>query len=94
VVSKGSFSFEDPVFRASISTKPHVWSYEREWRYVEEKGGPYEFPGDLEAIIFGYKMGKERRDHYTSLLGPIAQIVQLFEIAISGSGTFEVRPFK
>jgi hypothetical protein len=92
VVSKSKFSFDDPVLRASISTKPPAWSYEREWRYVEEIGGSYAYPGELSAMIFGYRMSKERRAHYRNLVGQLGKSVDLFEIDISLAGSFELRP--
>ncbi|MCF0075299.1 DUF2971 domain-containing protein [Dyadobacter sp. CY261] len=45
--SKQKVSFSDPTFRLAISTKPTVWSYEREWRYIEEQSGAYPLPVKL-----------------------------------------------
>ena len=87
-----SFSFNDPVFRSSISTKPLSWSYEREWRYVEETSGSFDFPGDLVSIAYGYRMSKDRRDHYTTLLQQSGFRADRFEVRISPAGAFEVVP--
>lgn len=60
-------SFEDDVFRASLSTKTLAWSYEREWRYVEEEQGLFNLPGPIESIVFGLRMPVERREVYQRL---------------------------
>jgi hypothetical protein len=88
--SKSKFAFNDPVFRASFSTKPPGWSYEKEWRYVEEAGGLYDFPGPLSSVIFGLRMPKDRRDHYRKLLIQ-HEDVRLFEVQVSDQGMFEVK---
>ena len=66
-------SFEDDVFRSTISTKTPVWEYEKEWRYVEENHGLFDFPGSLSQVIFGMRMSQERKDHYKKL---IAQFIK------------------
>lgn len=66
--SEARFAFDDPVFRASISTKTCSWSYEKEWRYVEPKSGLFDHPGELQHVVFGLKMPKPRRDFYRDLL--------------------------
>jgi hypothetical protein len=86
------FSFDDPVLRAAISTKPPAWSYEREWRYVEETAGSHDFPGELVTAIFGYRMPEQRRLYYRNLLKEAGRPVKLFEVRISSSGLFEVKP--
>ena len=58
----------DPTFLAVISTKSPRWSYEREWRYVEERGGEYEWPGPISEVTFGLKCPSERREHYLGLI--------------------------
>ena len=88
--SKSQLAFDDPVFRASISTKPLGWNYEREWRYVEEAGGLYDLPGPLSAVIFGNRMPKDRRDHYRPLIEE-HENVRLFEIEVSDQGSFDVK---
>jgi len=92
ITSEAKFSFDDPVFRSSISTKPLSWSYEREWRYVEETSGSFDFPGDLVSIVYGYRMSKGRRDHYTTLLQQSGFRADRFEVRISPAGAFEVVP--
>lgn len=61
-------SQSDPTFLAVISTKSPRWSYEREWRYVEEGGGEYEWPGPIPEVTFGLKCPSERREHYLGLI--------------------------
>jgi hypothetical protein len=60
-------SFEDEVFRSTISTKTPVWDYEKEWRYVEETHGLFNFPAPVTKIVFGLKMKPERRAHYMQI---------------------------
>jgi hypothetical protein len=91
MASKQEFSFDDPVFRASITTKPPEWSYEREWRYVEEHGGLYDYPGELASVIFGCRMPAVRREYYKSLLEMSGHRVDLYEAVISSAGSFDVR---
>lgn len=61
-------SFEDTTFRSTISTKTPSWAYEMEWRYIEETSGLFDFPGELNQVIFGLRMTKERRDFYRDLV--------------------------
>lgn len=79
-------SFEDDVFRAAISTKTPAWSYEREWRYVEETSGLFDWPGPLVSITFGLKMVPERRSFYRRLAEAAAgKAVRFFEVQLSKS---------
>lgn len=61
-------SFEDEVFRSAISTKTPAWSYEKEWRYVEENHGLFDFPGTLSHVVFGLRMSGERKEYYKNLV--------------------------
>lgn len=65
-------SLSDPTFRAAISTKSPVWSYEREWRYVEPRGGSYEWPAPISEVTFGLRCSAARRRH---LLGLVEEYV-------------------
>ena len=67
VQNKMRVSFEDDIFRSTISTKTPAWEYEKEWRYVEESHGLFDFPGMLTKIVFGMKMPLDRREHYRTL---------------------------
>lgn len=89
-------SFEDDVFRAAISTKTPAWSYEREWRYVEESSGLFDWPGPLVSITFGLKMAPERRHFYLGLAeAVVGKSVRCFEVQISKSlGGFAVKECK
>lgn len=79
-------SFEDDVFRSTISTKTPAWNYEKEWRYVEESHGLFDFPGILSQAVFGVKMSKERKNHYKELISKsIQNDVDFFEIVESAS---------
>lgn len=74
------FSFDDPVLRASISTKPTAWSYEQEWRYVHQRAGAHPLPAPLVSATFGLRMAKNRRSHYASLLREHGHDVELLEM--------------
>ncbi len=90
--SEQKLSFDDPIFRASFSTKPPEWSYEREWRFVEETSGLHDFPGELYEMTFGCKMPVKRRKNYVDLLSRSGLSVRLFEIRLSDDGAFERKP--
>ncbi len=77
-------SFEDDVFRSVISTKTPAWEYEKEWRYVEEKFGLFDFPGNLTQVVFGMRMSKERKKHFRELISKhIKNDVDFMEIVES-----------
>ncbi|HHQ4609241.1 TPA: DUF2971 domain-containing protein, partial [Aeromonas veronii] len=61
-------SFKDDTFRAAISTKTPAWEYEKEWRYVEEEYGLFDFPGNLVQVVFGMRMSQERKLHYKKII--------------------------
>lgn len=61
-------AFIDPTFRQAVSTKKTSWDYEREWRYIEEKPGSYDYPGKLKEIIFGLKCPADKRKNYIELI--------------------------
>lgn len=61
-------SFNDETFQQAVSTKTTNWSYEREWRYIEELSGSYDFPGKLKEIIFGLKCPIDERKKYIKLV--------------------------
>ncbi|AGH45849.1 DUF2971 domain-containing protein [Paraglaciecola psychrophila] len=88
-------SFEDDVFRSTISTKTPAWEYEKEWRYVEESHGLFDFPGILSQVVFGMRMSNERRDFYKILINKVIQNdVEYFEVVesedLSGLGIRKV----
>lgn len=76
-------SFEDDTFRAAISTKTPAWEYEKEWRYVEEKYGLFDFPGNLVQVVFGMRMSRERKLYYKNLIdsfiGSDVEYLQIIE---------------
>lgn len=85
-------SFEDDVFRSTISSKTPAWQYEKEWRYVEEIDGLFNFPGILNHIVFGLNMKEERRVYYRMLVEEyIHNDVEFFEVrATSSLSGFEI----
>ncbi|MFT6835255.1 MAG: hypothetical protein ACJA0H_001291 [Francisellaceae bacterium] len=77
-------SFEDDVFRSAISTKTPAWGYEKEWRYVEENHGLFDFPGILSQVVFGMRMSEERKAFYKTLIHQVIQNdVEFLEIVVS-----------
>jgi hypothetical protein len=66
--SKSQISFSDPTFKLAISTKPTVWRYEQEWRYIEERSGGFPLPGRITEIVFGLKCSAEIRSKYKALV--------------------------
>lgn len=86
VKSVSRISFEDDVFRASLCTKTPAWGYEREWRYVEESHGLFDWPGVIESITFGLRMSSARREFYRELVGEfVGSNVQYYEVNFHGS---------
>lgn len=77
-------SFDDPTFKKAISTKKEIWSYEKEWRYIEERSGSYDFPGTLKEVIFGLNCPKEKKEHYIGLVNKnIENEVDFFQMVIT-----------
>lgn len=60
-------SFSDPTFRTAISTKAESWSYEEEWRYVEETSGAFDYPAPISEIVFGQRCPDYVRKKYILL---------------------------
>lgn len=74
-------SFKDETFKKAISTKNVCWSYENEWRYVEETFGAYPWPGKIEEIIFGLLCPEAERLKYIKLANKyVDNIMTFYEI--------------
>ncbi|MDB5346429.1 MAG: hypothetical protein JWP89_4806 [Schlesneria sp.] len=95
-VSSFKIAFTDKTFQKAISTKPTVWSYENEWRYVEPYDGLFQWPGPLSEITFGLKCSDERRKHYIALAEQyVPNDVRLYEMRrIHGTNTLERVPLE
>lgn len=89
-------SFEDDTFRSTISTKTPAWEYEKEWRYIEENSGLFDFPGTLSQVVFGLRMSQKRKIHFKNLINKqIENEVSFFEIVESGDlSEFKLQKFK
>ncbi|WP_139218302.1 DUF2971 domain-containing protein [Sunxiuqinia elliptica] len=73
--------FNDPTLQLAIATKPTCWSYEREWRYVEEKSGLYNYPGKLKEIVFGLNCKQDVRQKYLKLISNhLPENIEIYEI--------------
>lgn len=92
--STQKISFNDPTFRAAFSTKPLIWSYEREWRYVEESSGLFAWPGPIAKVIVGLRMPEVRKKYYASLVSSAIQTPVAFcEIMLAADAHLEVIPW-
>lgn len=79
--TEAGVSLSDPTFRAAISTKSPDWAYEREWRYVERRGGSYEWPAPISEVTFGLRCKAARRAHYLDLIGEyVAGDVEIYDV--------------
>ncbi|EIA1300425.1 DUF2971 domain-containing protein [Vibrio vulnificus] len=77
-------SFEDEVFRSTISTKTPAWEYEKEWRYVEESHGLFDYPGILSHVVFGLRMSDERKKYYKDIVAQhIGNDVDFYDVVES-----------
>lgn len=65
--SKMSLQFIDPQLQKIFFTKTTDWAYEKEWRYVRENFGSYDFPSKLSRIIFGLNCPEEDIENIISL---------------------------
>lgn len=66
-VTTQKIGFSDPTFKKAVSTKPSCWSYEEEWRYIEEGCGLYPYPGPLVEIVFGLRCPDDVMEKYIEL---------------------------
>lgn len=65
--SKGSLQIKDPELQKIFFTKTTEWAYEKEWRYIREKFGLYDYPGKLVRIIFGLNCSESNIESIISL---------------------------
>ncbi len=69
------------LLRSTISTKTPAWEYEKEWRYVEESHGLFDYPGTLSQAVFGLRMSDERKNYYKDFISrSIENHVTFFEV--------------
>ena len=73
-------SFSDPFFQRVISTKPTAWSYESEWRYVEETAGLFPLPAPICEVVFGLRVKKETIEKYKKLAIDGNDNIQFFQM--------------
>lgn len=93
--SEQSIGFSDKTYRAAFSTKPLEWSYEKEWRYVEEQGGLYPWPGPIVTVVFGLRMPHDRRKRYVEIISSVVKYpVEFKEIIMTPDfSAFEMTPW-
>lgn len=81
-------SFNDTTFQQAVSTKTLNWAYEKEWRYIEEVSGSYDYPGILREIIFGLKCPNDIKHKYIELIkSHFDYSIDLYEIVIYPNST-------
>ena len=87
---------KDDTFKSTISTKTPAWEYEKEWRYIEEESGLFDFTGTLNQVIFGLRMSKERKLFYKNLIDKhIKNDISFFEIVESSDlSEFKVQMYR
>lgn len=70
----------DPFFQRVISTKPTAWSYESEWRYVEETAGLFPLPAPICEVVFGLRVKQETVEKYKKLAIDCNDNIQFFQM--------------
>ncbi len=94
--SSFKLSFEDQTFQRIVTTKPTVWAYEQEFRYIESFGGICDWPGLFVECTFGLFCPEDRRRHYIGLLEThVPNSVRLFEMRkVRGTNALERVPME
>lgn len=78
-------AFDDPFLQSVMSTKNTIWSYEKEWRCVEQTSGLKDVISPIKEIVFGLKCPHETKEKYISLINTHCKHnVAFFEIALDG----------
>lgn len=75
----------DPFFQRVISTKPTAWSYEREWRYVEETAGLFPLPAPICEVVFGLRVEQKTIEKYKKLAIESNGNIQFFQMKKSSN---------
>lgn len=92
---KSQIPFDSDLFRSVISTKSSTWSYEKEWRYIEECAGLQPWPGPLKSITFGLKMNGRDRRYYMDLVDRnLDTPVEIYEIRATRNAALDQRRLK
>jgi hypothetical protein len=87
-------ALNDPTFIKSITTKSKSWSYEKEWRYIEENTGSYPLPGKISEIIFGLRAESEMESKYRKLVKTLPNFndVKFFKVdKVKNSNKLELK---
>lgn len=75
----------DPFFQQVISTKPTAWSYESEWRYVEETAGLFPLPAPICEVVFGLRAKQDTIEKYKKLAIDSNDNIKFFQMKKSPS---------
>ncbi|MDR3611882.1 MAG: DUF2971 domain-containing protein [Ignavibacteriaceae bacterium] len=67
VKSMSYISIDDVQVQKALFTKTTVWAYEKEWRYLMPKFGPYDFPAQISELVFGLKCSDDDCMKYIDL---------------------------
>ncbi|UAA37516.1 DUF2971 domain-containing protein [Paraneptunicella aestuarii] len=77
----GYVPLKDEQVQIAMFTKTKDWEYEKEWRYIEEKYGSYDFPSELSEVVFGLSSDETSRNDFIRLCkNNIANPVQFKKI--------------
>jgi hypothetical protein len=85
---------ERKAFSRLATTKAKLWVYEREWRMIsrEPGGGLYPIPGNISAIIFGFRMALQSKTTILNILGKDNLYFQAYQT--SDSYALDIRRFE
>ena len=76
-------AFDDPFLKTVISTKNTVWSYEKEWRCVEQTQGLKTIISPIAEIVFRLKCPLKTRKKYIDLVNEhYGKSICFFEIVL------------
>lgn len=75
----------DSFFQQVISTKPTAWSYESEWRYVEETAGLFPLPAPICEVVFGLRAKQDTIEKYKKLAIDSNDNIKFFQMKKSPS---------
>ena len=60
-------SLKDEQLQRAIFRKTTPWAYEKEWRYVRNKGGLFDVPAPITEVVFGLRCKQETKNAYREI---------------------------
>ena len=73
-------SFADPSLLKAIIRKPECWSYEKEWRYIEEKNGYFDYPTNIFSVTFGLNCPNNERSQLFEFINNLGFDIKFYQI--------------